>query len=43
MLILGVLCAQDLDAAAKKDEGELELLESGTRNGGGSEIGRAHV
>lgn len=37
MLICGVLCAQDLDAAAKKDEGELELLEGGTRNEGGGE------
>lgn len=37
MLLPRALCAQDLDAAGKKDEGELELMEGGTRNGSGSE------
>lgn len=37
MLLRRVICAQDLDAAGKKHEGELELMEGGAGNEGGSE------
>ena len=37
MLLPRVICVQDLDAAGKKNEGELEMMEGGTRNESGSE------